>query len=499
MAEAGKGIGDDLPAALYGLVRLAGSCVALPAAVIREVVPLPASLDPFPATRPDIIGAIDLRGQLIPVLDLAASLTGHGSSPGAGSIVVVVRHEESVCGILAEGIDGVRMLDAQAIGHLHITGEQGSLVKATFHHEGLRGILLDTAALASAPGLPLCEDRTARRDLRRTDHEPTLIFTLGGIRCALPAGCVDASLPWQDLPPAPIDDPLWIAMMPYKGMEIPALDTVALLGHGTMAQGRRGGAAIVLRTARYGAPAGEGRGRGLVALLIDSVDDIVRLGADAVTPLVAGVPGAAFARGLVPSAHGPCLLIDPERLITDPRLELLGTIEQNGAQGAGRFGTAPQGTAHGAPGAARPFLVFTLGPASFSVPLHVVEEILPADQELVPLPDDDTGMIGVFARRGQALPMIDLARCLGVPGDGEGGFVVVARFDREGETWRIGCRVAGLRSVERVVAQRIERGTSAPTLGMLAHTIRLEDGAACTVLDLEGIAHKLLAPAPLAA
>lgn len=499
MAETGEGIGGVPPAALYGLVRLAGSCVALPAAVIREVVPLPASLDPFPATRPDIIGAMDLRGQLIPVLDLAASLTGHGTTPEAGSIVVVLRHEESVCGILAEGISGVRMLDAEAIGHLRIAGEQGSLVKATFHHEGLRGIILDIAALASAPGLPLCEDRTARRDLLRTDHEPTLIFTLGGIRCALPAGCVDASLPWHDLPPAPIDDPLWIAMMPYKGVEIPALDTVALLGHGTMAPGRRG-AAIVLRTVRYGGLAEEGGGRGLVALLIDSVDDIVRLGADAVTPLVAGVPGAAFARGLVPSAHGPCLLIDPERLTTDPRLELLGAIEQNGAQGAGRFGTAPEGTAHGAPGAARPFLVFTLGPAPFSVPLHVVEEILPADQDLVSLPDNDTGMIGVFARRGQALPMIDLARCLGVPGDGEGGFVVVARFDRDGETMRIGCRVDGLRSVERVVAQRIERGgITAPALGMLALTIRLEDGAACTVLDLEGIAHKLLTPAPLAA
>ncbi|WP_068073607.1 chemotaxis protein CheW [Novosphingobium lentum] len=508
---------------LFGLIRLAGLCVAIPAIAIREVVPCPATLDRFPATRPDVVGAIDLRGQLIPVLDLTRALAASTAVTvdAAAPIAVILRHEGKVFGVLAEGIEGVSLIDDSAIGALSIGAALSCenttarpLVSSTFHQGDRRGMLLGLDAVCGLPGLPRSDDRAGQHNRARMVDEPTLVFTLNDLRCALPTGCVDATLPWQDLVPAPVEDSLWIAMLPYKGADIPVVDTVALLGHGAMEPGRRRGAAIVLRTTppQASESTGAGPGFGLVALLIDSVDDIVRFDADAVTLLPQGTPGTRFARGLVQRGEGSCLLLDAERLKQDARLCQLGTIEQRPGTGASKGAlsaasvsaqctkvTTTAEPAEGAEGAdaRKPYLVFGLGDCDFSVPLDIVDEILPASLDVVPLPDGGTGMIGLFSRRGLAVPLIDLGSHLHIPGAAEGRFVVVARFMRGAEILRAGFRVDALRSVERAVVQRLkplsrDKADRRTPHNMMERTIRIDNGSTCCVLDLAEMAHALV-------
>lgn len=479
---------------LYGLVGIAGLCVALPAAAIREAVPCPAALEPFPETCRGLAGAIDLRGQLIPVLDLAALLSG-ADAGGPTPIVVILRQGSSVFGVLAEAIHGVSLIGAERIDPLDFgTAGHQSLVTATFHLGSRSGVLLDLPAVAALPGLPVCTDRVGTDRRQALAEEPTLILKVGGLRCALPAGCVDATVPWQDLAPAPLDDPMWIALLPYKGAQIPVVDTLALLDHGALPAGRRSGAAVVLRVAR--GEEAEPAGRGLVALLIGSVDDIVRFAAEAVLPLPAGTPGTVLARGVVQREDGPSLLLDATALASDGRLVKLGQIEQRD----GEASAGPGATGAAGPGRAsqEPFLVFAVGTADYAVQLGIVEEILPAGQPLVPLPSGGKGMLGLFPRRGAAVPLVELASCLGTgsadaPGEGD-GFIMVIRFERGGQRLRIGYRIDALRSVDRTVPQRLA-SDSGRSLGLLDTTIRLGSGAACSVLDLAAIAQDILVSA----
>ena len=61
---------------LHGVARVGAHLVAVPIAGIREVVPHPQQLAALPATMPEMRGGLDLRGALVPVIDLAL-LLGH--------------------------------------------------------------------------------------------------------------------------------------------------------------------------------------------------------------------------------------------------------------------------------------------------------------------------------------------------------------------------------------------------------------------------------------
>lgn len=519
---------------LHGLMRLGPLCIAFPVGAIREVVPRPPHLVPFPAVRPDVIGAIELRGQLIPVLDLGRLL---GAEPDAGfatsPIVVILRFGTLVHGVLASAIEGVSDLAPQDMGALAAAPSGPSraaspapapaFARHTFVTASHVGVVLDPAAIAALPGLALAEDRIVRPARDGAGAEPTLVFSIGSLRCALPAGCVDASLPSQPLLPAPVDDPLWIAMLDHKGAQIPVVDTLALLGQGRGEAGRASGGAVVVRTAterdeafgETGHQAAGSAARGLVALLIDSVDDIVRLPASAVSALSQPLPDAPFARGLVDLPQGPAMVLDGAALVADPRLRTLGTVEQR--EGPSPTGitttsiapttTRADGGEAGAVLAGRePFLVFTIGGQPFSTPLAMVDEILPRGALATPLHSASGDLVGILPRRGEAVPIVDLAPGLALPPAPVRDFIIVAHYEHNGAPHRAAFPVEALQSVDRTVAQQMPRSggarsgaipgalpyPGAVSFDPLATTIRLSDGRACSVLDLGHFARRAI-------
>lgn len=516
----------DDASTLCGLIRLAGLCAAIPVAAIREVVPCPERLEPLPASRPDLLGALELRGEVIPVIDLAPVMNPAQArtDPSPGLIVVILRHEDRVFGVLAHSIVGVMNLAASAMGRIDVTlpAAVPPLVAHSFTVADpaggrINGIVLQPAAIAALQGMSLARSQQARAatDVGRVDEAaligPMLICTVAGLRLALPASCVDASLPWLDLPPAPVPDRLWIAMRDYKQGQIPAVDTLALLDHGAMPGGRRGGASIVVRTSCPPGRADQARKFGLVALLIDTVDDIGRFAASAFSPLVqAGVPGAALARGTLQTRAGPALVLDATSLASHTDLMTLGMMENRAddADPVRRTGSAAGPVTGPAPvsgsnpdehetGSVRPYLVFSTGGCRYSTPLDAVEEILVNDRALVQLPAGGKGVVGLFSSRGHSVPLIDLAQSLGQPAADSPRYVVVTRSKHGATVQRAGFQVEALHSVERKALQHVGRARKDGTRpgGLPEPTIRLGDGKASPVLDLAALATSLLAAA----
>jgi purine-binding chemotaxis protein CheW len=167
------GKADAAASALFGVVRVGVLHLALSIEAIREVVPYPRRLVPLPSTLSQLRGAIELRGAIVPVLDMAEVL-GHGEAVGERPGIILVARGNSrvigfgvheICGVIA--IDGDRrtVLDVTEGGVLANSG----IVSAAFSTAGHSGVILDVDALASLPGVPLAEDRLvssqARRDL----------------------------------------------------------------------------------------------------------------------------------------------------------------------------------------------------------------------------------------------------------------------------------------------------------------------------------------------
>ena len=94
--------------------RLAGDLFALPVGQVREVLRVrevtPVPHPPFP-----VIGVINLRGRVVPLLDLRARLALRATPPDDDSRVVLVESQKRRIGLLVDGVERVAQLAQSAI------------------------------------------------------------------------------------------------------------------------------------------------------------------------------------------------------------------------------------------------------------------------------------------------------------------------------------------------------------------------------------------------
>lgn len=95
--------GETPPMATLSLLRMAvgGDVVSVPIDDVREILQV-ARLTPLPRTPAFVRGVMNLRGAVVPVIDLAARLGGPPTVPGRRSCIVVVDCHDRDIGADAE-------------------------------------------------------------------------------------------------------------------------------------------------------------------------------------------------------------------------------------------------------------------------------------------------------------------------------------------------------------------------------------------------------------
>ncbi len=132
---------------------LAGERYAFPLTAVREVSLLHA-LTPVPGTPPFLLGIVNLRGEIRPVLDLQRFFGQPAASLTQLNQLLVIEHDDLTVGILADAIRGVRHLPIAALQRAPADPRAPYLRGATA--DGL--LLLDAARLLADPRL-LVDDR----------------------------------------------------------------------------------------------------------------------------------------------------------------------------------------------------------------------------------------------------------------------------------------------------------------------------------------------------
>ena len=74
----------------------------------REVLGFPSVVTRVPGAKPWIRGLANVRGQLLPLVDLRAFLGGGVTNIGRGSRVLVANHREVPAGLLVDDVQGFR-------------------------------------------------------------------------------------------------------------------------------------------------------------------------------------------------------------------------------------------------------------------------------------------------------------------------------------------------------------------------------------------------------
>jgi purine-binding chemotaxis protein CheW len=127
------------------LLRLEGHEYALPLGCVVEVVRM-AALAPVPDAPAHVLGLLDLRGRVVPVLDLRRRLGLAPAEPGLSTPICVVEAGGRGFGLVADAVTDVRPL-AGPVDRLADASEDGP-VAGVAHVDGRLVPVLDPARLA---------------------------------------------------------------------------------------------------------------------------------------------------------------------------------------------------------------------------------------------------------------------------------------------------------------------------------------------------------------
>jgi purine-binding chemotaxis protein CheW len=136
--------------------RLADDTYGVEARYVREVFSLPA-VTPLPCTPPFVRGIVNLRGQMLSVIDLRRFFDLPEQGLTDRSTVIVLHNDIMVFGLLAEAILGVRAMPLTTLQPAlpMLTGRRASYLKGVTP-ELL--VLLDAGILLADPTLRVHEE-----------------------------------------------------------------------------------------------------------------------------------------------------------------------------------------------------------------------------------------------------------------------------------------------------------------------------------------------------
>lgn len=121
-----------------------------PRADVREVME-PPSVTRVPGARPWLLGVANVRGDLLPVVDLGRLLGGDAAVRTEASRVIVLNDETLAAGFLVDAVAGFRSFSPEDQRHELIGEEESEFVLGAFVRDGTAWRVFSLRKLAADP------------------------------------------------------------------------------------------------------------------------------------------------------------------------------------------------------------------------------------------------------------------------------------------------------------------------------------------------------------
>lgn len=383
-----------------GIMRLCGRDLAVAATHIREVVPLPETLYPDFTGHADCIGAIVIRGQVIPVLDIAPRL-GFPPRSGGSGVVLILRHEDRRIGLVMDLVSGLARIPGERVQPFHRSQPgPAQIIGHSFPHRDMLVGLIDAEAIFALPGVAHAVETgsDAKRRLR-SDTRSAVLVSVADTHLAIDAAIVVATLPGVQLRPSPAPASKWAGVVHYLGLEVPVVEDLTLFDlSGSAAEGQ-GGAIIVVKLDE----------KCLLGIRIDRVRSIRQLDSDSVRPLSGALAErlTLFA-GAVRDREGlQSLYFDSDALRANPRLRMLGALSREVKAEA----TTAPGVISGAQGNGmqQAYVIFRMGGRHCAAALATVKQIIPLPDQQSGAQSPGSALRGMATYNGTPLPLLGIS------------------------------------------------------------------------------------------
>lgn len=127
-----------------------------PLSAVKEILNFPSTLTQVPGTRPWMLGVANVRGTLIPVIDLQLFLIGRKTRRGRRSRVLVFDMGDSFTSVLVGEMVGMRHFSRETAREMRTSNNKfEKYVKLEFDQDGMTWPVFSLSALADDPAFQI--------------------------------------------------------------------------------------------------------------------------------------------------------------------------------------------------------------------------------------------------------------------------------------------------------------------------------------------------------
>jgi purine-binding chemotaxis protein CheW len=422
---------------MYGSFHLDTNELAIDVRMVQEVVNLPEKIMPVPLGPSYLLGIFNLRGIIIPVINLR-DLLGLPGTFSPESKVAIVEQGETRIGLMVDRTGEILKNGHEEINAFHYgSGEnrkRGVIAGAVKLDGGKRLVqILDIPALFALQGVPLgdpaqssARDSGARLRKLQANRRQCISFQMGSARFGLGIDAIQEIIKVPEVQQSALTAGICLGMFQLRGDIVPVIDFAALLRQrepiSAASVGEKDSRRIIvmkLGTERFG-------------FLVDAVESIVTYYAEDTLPMpkLAQERASMFVGCLSREGTGEILLLDHQNILSQSEIHEItrghSTLYQHAKDQA-------QGDAKKNRGARKTYITFQLGNL-LGLEIGEVQEIIncPPPQELIQPPGWPSHIRGVINLRGKVITVIDgrTIYSLEPRPDGSGGQVLI--FEKNG-------------------------------------------------------------------
>jgi len=427
---------------------------ALPAEHVLEVILVPAVAH-VPHSPPALLGVANLRGAVLPVVDLRTLLGAKQRSGASTATKAIVVEAATRCALAVDSVDALAAVaaDGVEVRESELGAREGEMLSGAFRSEGHNEVakILDLPRLLGAAFSmqPRAQRQSHGRAAAAAGEQRSgaaaaatmlVTFEVANQEFAMELESVQEILP---VPAAialvPRAETLVLGVSSLRDRLLPLLSLRGLLGF-PPAQASDGREKVVVMTVG-GAQVGlvADRARSILAADNASIDSLPPV-------LAARAGGETRLKAVYRGDRGGRLvsILSPEHLFREDVMRRLGDHARPVESEALPAARQREQT----------FLVFRLGSDEFGLPIEAVDEVGELPAKITRLPKTPKFLEGVVNLRGDVVPVVDQRRRFDMPAaeDTERRRLVVVRTERH----RAGLIVDAVSGVLRVLEDAVQ-------------------------------------------
>jgi len=378
---------------------------------VQEITPR-TDITPVPGSPSFVLGIVNLRGSIIPVLDSRLRFHLPAKAPTAKTRIIILDLAGQATGLMVDSVSEVVKLD-------DFTLRETPPLVAGVRSDYLAGMVTAANRLITLINLERILDSKEFGERARLadkgagsgiytsgatqavaeeveDELPYVTFTLGSESFGINLKMVEEIIELPAITKVPDAPPYVLGVICLRDQVLPLLDFIQLLHAEPAEQPVKGDMVILLSF-----------GRAKLGIVVDGIQEIIRIREEDILP-----PPQTLSEREAADLEG--IVLRSDRMVSLLKVMDIINGEDQAKIAAMSTSLMPDLPAEAAASHDLPLVVFRLGSEAFSLRLHEVREIIMVGN-ITPIPRAPSFIEGVLNLRGEVMPVIDLRERFGLP------------------------------------------------------------------------------------